>query len=71
MCARTSEVPTPPESTEIPRLDPGKEELGKEELDEADLELLRWMRSLTSEQRLQVLQDFVDGVTRLRNGRVE
>lgn len=43
---------------------------GEEWLDEADDEQIRWMLSLSSAERLQVLQDFVDGVTRLRDGRV-
>ena len=43
---------------------------GEEWLDEADDEQIRWMLSLSSAERLQVLQDFVDGLTRLRDGRV-
>jgi len=56
---------TDPEETALPELRPGEEWL-----DEADDEQIRWMLSLTSAERLQVLQDFVDGVTRLRDGRV-
>jgi len=44
---------------------------GEEWLDEADDEQIRWMLSLTSAERLQVLQDFVDGLTRLRDGLVD
>jgi hypothetical protein len=53
------------EETELPELQPGEEWL-----DEADDEQIRWMLSLTSAERLQVLQDSVDGVTRLRDGRI-
>lgn len=53
------------EEIELPELRPGEEWL-----DEADDEQIRWMLTLTSAERLQVLQDFVDGVTRLRDGRV-
>jgi hypothetical protein len=54
------------EEPERPELRPGEEWL-----DEADDEQIRWMLSLNSAERLQVLQDFVDGVTRLRDGRVD
>lgn len=53
------------EDSQLPELRPGEEWL-----DEADVRQIRWMLSLTSTERLQVLQDFVDGVTRLRDGRV-
>lgn len=53
------------EDSQLPELEPGEEWL-----DEADVQQIRWMLSLTSTERLQVLQDFVDGVTRLRDGRV-
>jgi hypothetical protein len=39
--------------------------------DGVDLSLIRWMLSLTPMERLEVLQDFVDGVLTLRDGRVE
>lgn len=39
--------------------------------DGVDLGLIRWMLSLTPLERLDVLQDFVDGALALRNGRVE
>jgi hypothetical protein len=35
-----------------------------------DLTLIRWMLSLTPLERLEVLQDWVDGLTELRNGRI-
>lgn len=34
-----------------------------------DDSLILWFQSLTPAERLQVLQDFVDGVTALRNAR--
>lgn len=37
--------------------------------DGVDLGLIRWMLSLTPTERLEVLQDFVDGALALRNGR--
>lgn len=53
------------DDVQLPELRPGEDWL-----DESDIEQIRHMLSLTSTERLQVLQDFVDGVTRLRNGRV-
>jgi hypothetical protein len=35
------------------------------------LSLIRWMLSLTPLERLNVLQDFVDGALALRDGRVQ
>lgn len=49
------------------------ETLDEQELfspDGVDLTLIRWMLSLTPLERLEVLQDWVDGLTELRNGRV-
>jgi hypothetical protein len=37
--------------------------------DGTDLTLIRWMRSLTPEQRLRVLQNHVRAIERLRNAR--
>jgi hypothetical protein len=37
--------------------------------DGVDLSLIRWMLSLTPTERLATLQDYVDGITTLRNGR--
>ena len=34
-----------------------------------DLTLIRWTLSLTPFQRLELLQDWVDGLTELRHGR--
>ena len=39
--------------------------------DGVDLSLIRWMLGLTPMERLEALQDFVDGVLTLRDGRVE
>ena len=39
--------------------------------DGVDLGQIRWMLSLTPLERLQALQDFVDGALTLRDGRVE
>ena len=36
-----------------------------------DLSLIRWMLSLSPEERLAVLQGFVDSATELRNGRTD
>jgi hypothetical protein len=38
--------------------------------DGVDIGLIRWMLSLTPTERLEVLQDWVDGLLALRNGRV-
>lgn len=37
--------------------------------DGVDLTLIRWTLSLTPLQRLELLQDWVDGLTELRRGR--
>jgi hypothetical protein len=37
--------------------------------DGVDLTLIRWTLSLTPLQRLELLQDWVDGLTELRHGR--
>jgi hypothetical protein len=42
----------------------------EESLDGVDLTLIRWTLSLTPLERLEVLQDWVDGLTELRRGRV-
>jgi len=38
--------------------------------DGVDLTLIRWTLSLTPLQRLELLQDWVDGLAELRRGRV-
>ncbi len=42
----------------------------EESPDGVDLTLIRWTLSLTPLQRLELLQDWVDGLTELRRGRV-
>ncbi len=39
--------------------------------DGTDLTLIRWMLSLTPLQRLQVLQNQINGIARLRRGQLE
>ena len=41
-----------------------------ESSDGVDLTLIQWTLSLTPLERLELLQDWVDGLTELRNGRV-
>ena len=59
----------PPEPT------PGAPELEadqfppEESADGVDLTLIRWSLSLTPLERLELLQDWVDGLTELRRGR--
>ncbi|MFL6202412.1 MAG: hypothetical protein ACJ76J_24855 [Thermoanaerobaculia bacterium] len=38
--------------------------------DGVDLTLIRWTLSLTPLERLELLQDWVDGLAELRNGRI-
>jgi hypothetical protein len=44
--------------------------LREESLDGVDLTLIRWTLSLTPLERLEVLQDWVDGLAELGRGRV-
>ena len=55
--------PTDPLPTPVP--DPPLESS-----DGVDLTLIRWTLSLTPMQRLDLLQDWVDGLTELRRGRL-
>jgi hypothetical protein len=41
----------------------------EESPDGVDLTLIRWTLSLTPLERLELLQDWVDGLAELRNGR--
>lgn len=41
-----------------------------ESLDGVDLTLIQWMLALTPLERIELLQDWVDGLAELRNGRV-
>jgi hypothetical protein len=45
------------------------EPLAEESPDGVDLTLIRWTLSLTPLQRLELLQDWVDGLAELRRGR--
>ena len=60
-------------STMEPRPQDGIDELSDSDIapDGVDLGQIRWMLSLTPLERLQTLQDFVDGALTLRDGRVE
>ena len=42
----------------------------EESPDGVDLTLIQWTLSLTPLERLELLQDWVDGLAELRNGRV-
>jgi hypothetical protein len=42
----------------------------EESIDGVDLTLIRWTLSLTPLQRLELLQDWVDGLAELQNGRI-
>ncbi len=55
--------PTDPSPTPAP-------DLALESSDGVDLTLIRWMLSLTPLQRLELLQEWVDGLTELRRGRL-
>jgi len=54
--------PTNPEPAPVPP--------PAESPDGVDLTLIRWTLSLTPLERLELLQDWVDGLAELRNGRV-
>ncbi len=56
------EPPGPPPSDAFPP---------EESADGVDLTLIRWTLSLTPLERLQLLQDWVDGLVELRRGRTE
>lgn len=60
--------PTQPES-EGPDSSPDPL-LPEESPDGVDLTLIRWTLSLTPLERLELLQDWVDGLTELRRGRI-
>ena len=49
---------------------PETEPAPAESPDGVDLTLIRWTLSLTPLERLQLLQDWVDGLAELRRGRV-
>ncbi|HEX3532242.1 MAG TPA: hypothetical protein VH988_34710 [Thermoanaerobaculia bacterium] len=56
--------PHQPPDTPEPPLPPA------ESPDGVDLTLIQWTLSLTPLERLELLQDWVDGLTELRRGRV-
>ncbi len=58
----------PPQST--PPAPTPDEIFLEESPDGVDLGLIRWTLSLTPLERLELLQDWVDGLAELRNGRV-
>jgi hypothetical protein len=59
----------PPES---PSVEPAPDVFPPgESADGVDLTLIQWTLSLTPLERLELLQDWVDGLTELRHGRVE
>lgn len=49
---------------------PAPDDVPSESSDGVDLTLIRWTLSLTPLQRLELLQDWVDGLAELRLGRV-
>ena len=56
-------TPTNPEPEPAPSLP-------AESPDGVDLTLIRWTLSLTPLERLELLQDWVDGLAELQNGRI-
>lgn len=61
-------TPDPPlPASKEPAADLG---LPQESPDGVDLTLIQWTLSLTPMERLELLQDWVDGLAELRNGRV-
>jgi len=67
--------PMAPESPPLPppvspsELEPWAAEPGAVSPEGVDLTLIRWTLSLTPLQRLELLQDWVDGLAELRRGR--
>lgn len=59
--------PQRPSDASEPAPDPS---LAEESSDGVDLTLIQWTLSLTPLERLELLQDWVDGLTELRHGRV-
>jgi len=57
-------IPSPPSAAAPDSFPP------EESADSVDLTLIRWTLSLTPLERLELLQDWVDGITELRQGRV-
>ncbi len=67
-------MPSEADSALLPGSGPSRESgtpaLETESADGVDLTLIRWTLSLTPLQRLELLQDWVDGLAELRRGRV-
>jgi hypothetical protein len=61
------QLPQPTPDASEPAPDPS---LPEESPDGVDLTLIQWTLSLTPLERLELLQDWVDGLTELRHGRV-
>ena len=61
MAEPSSKLPPPAASDSFPP---------EESADGVDLTLIRWTLSLTPLQRLELLQDWVDGLAELQRGRV-
>ncbi|HXU45125.1 MAG TPA: hypothetical protein VN783_06340 [Thermoanaerobaculia bacterium] len=51
-------------------LESSEDPSASESADGVDLTLIRWMLDLTPIERLEHLQDWVDGLTELRRGRI-
>ena len=62
---------TPTSETTTGSNEPARAEPSDRPLDEGDISLIRSMLERTPSERLERLQDFVDGVVALRDGRVE
>jgi len=60
----------PDSTTSAPQETAAKPCLPEESPDGVDLTLIQWTLSLTPLERLELLQDWVDGLAELRNGRV-
>jgi hypothetical protein len=63
----------PPQAPDRRQTDPPPTpapDLALESSDGVDLTLIRWMLGLTPLQRLELLQEWVDGLTELRRGRL-
>jgi hypothetical protein len=62
-------APSVPPASGAPEPSPEPSAL-EESTDGVDLTLIRWTLSLTPLQRLELLQDWVDGLAELRHGRI-
>jgi len=62
-------MPEPPRPRSGPADPAARPDPPAESPDGVDLTLIRWTLSLTPLQRLELLQDWVDGLAELRHGR--